>query len=119
MARKITGGRVIPSRKKKLTEIPRTPRRTRIGKNKPKELRVYGGANKRVLLAAGEALVMDPKTRKSKKAKIKSVVRSPANRYFKELMVKGTIIETELGTAKITNRPGQEGTVSAILIDKE
>ena len=31
-------------------------------------------------------------------------------------MTKGTIIETEKGKAKITSRPGQEGSINAVLV---
>ena len=31
-------------------------------------------------------------------------------------MTKGTIVQTEAGSARITSRPGQDGVVNAILI---
>jgi len=31
-------------------------------------------------------------------------------------MTKGTIIKTDKGAARITNRPGQEGCINAVLI---
>lgn len=118
MVRKITGGRYIPLRKKKLTEATGNPRLTNLGKTKQKLLKTRGGGTKKVLLTAESVLVLDPKTKKSKKVGIKAVVRSPANRYFKTKMVKGTIIDTELGKARITNRPGQEGSISAIIVEE-
>jgi len=118
MARKISGGRYKSLRKKKLIETPGKPRHTKLGKDKTKIMKGRGGILKRVSLASENALVLDPKTKKSKKVKIKGVVKSLANRYFKSIMVKGTIIDTELGKARITNRPGQEGTISAILIEE-
>jgi small subunit ribosomal protein S8e len=33
-------------------------------------------------------------------------------------MNKGAIIETKLGKAKITSRPGQTGTINAVLVSK-
>ena len=117
MARRITGARVVPLRKKKLSERSGKPRLTIVGKVKRKVMKGHGGNSKIVLLSTDVALVIDPKTKKSKKSKIKNVLKSPANRYFKTQMVKGTIIETELGKAKITNRPGQEGAVAAILVE--
>ena len=53
-----------------------------------------------------------------KKAKIKTILESKDNRNFARLkiMTKGAIIETELGKAVITNRPGREGSINAKLI---
>lgn len=53
-----------------------------------------------------------------KKAKITGVVESPDNRNFARLgiITKGTIVNTELGKAKVTNRPGQDGAINAQLI---
>ncbi|MFC1686173.1 30S ribosomal protein S8e [Nanoarchaeota archaeon] len=118
MARKITGGRYIPLRKKKLTEVPGKPRLTTLAKDKHKLLKTRGGKSKMVLLTSESVIVMDPKTKKMKKAKITEIVRSPANRYFKTQMVKGTIIKTDLGKARITSRPGQEGSISAVLVEE-
>ena len=118
MVRKISGGKYVPLRKKKLSEIPGRPRLTSLGKEKKKGIRIRGGDAKIVLLTSDNVLVTDPKNNTTKKVKIKSVVRSPANRYFKNIMVKGTIIETEAGKARITNRPGQEGAIAAVLISE-
>jgi small subunit ribosomal protein S8e len=56
---------------------------------------------------------------KSKKVSIKNVLETPANTFLarQNILIKGAIIETELGKAKITNRPSQEGNVQAILIN--
>ena len=35
----------------------------------------------------------------------------------RNILTKGAIIETDAGKAKITNRPGQEGTVNAVLVE--
>ena len=116
MARKISGGKYKKFRKKKLHEIPGIPRLVRFGEEKKKKIRTRGGHEKVVLLAANKANVLDPKTKQKKVAKIKAVLEIPANRYLKNILLKGCIIDTELGKAKITNRPGQEGSVEAILI---
>jgi small subunit ribosomal protein S8e len=52
------------------------------------------------------------------KAKIINVVETPQNRFLsrQNRLMKGAVIETSLGKAKITNRPTQEGQVNAILI---
>ncbi len=57
---------------------------------------------------------------KAKKVKITNVVETPSNKHYarENVIVKGAIIETELGKAKVTNRVGQDGVVNAVLIAK-
>jgi len=64
---------------------------------------------------------MDPKTKKAKNVKIANVLETPANRFLarQNILVKSAIIETELGKARITNRPSQEGMVQAVLTDEK
>ena len=116
MARKISGGKYRDYRKKKLHEVPGIPRLVKLGEEKKKTIRARGGEERKVLLATNKANILDPKTKKKKVAKIKAVLEIPSNRYLKNILFKGTVIDTELGKAKITNRPGQEGSVEAVLI---
>ncbi len=75
-----------------------------------------GGSAKNRLRYASNANVLTKQG--YKKAKIKSIVESPDNRNFARLNIitKGTIIDTELGKAVVTNRPGREGSINAKLI---
>jgi small subunit ribosomal protein S8e len=52
-----------------------------------------------------------------KKAKIKSILESKDNRNFARLSIitKGSVIDTELGKAVVTNRPGKDGCINARL----
>ncbi len=75
--------------------------------------RARGGNIKLSLKKTSYASVLDPSTKKVKKVKILKVVKNPANRDYER---RGAIIETELGTAKVRSRPGQDGVVNAILI---
>ena len=54
------------------------------------------------------------------KVKILRILDTPANREFakRDIIVKGSIIETEKGRAIVTSRPGQDGIVNAILLEK-
>jgi len=121
MARKPSGGKYKKARKKKLSELPGQPRLVRLGQEKKKLLRTRGGRLRHVLLATNKANVLDPETKKSKVVQIKAVKETPANPVLarENIMVKGALIETELGIAKITNRPGQEGCIQAVLLKKE
>jgi len=115
MTRRISGGQLKKSRKKKKFELPGKIAYTILGKEKRKQLKTMGGNFKTVLLAADKANVAD-KSGKIKTVKIKSVVQVPANRYLKGILFKGSIIETEAGRARITSRPAQDGVINAVLI---
>ena len=67
------------------------------------------------------ANVLDKKSGKIKQAKIKNVIETPSNRFLarQNVLVKGAIIDTELGKARVTNRPSQEGSVNAILLENQ
>ena len=80
--------------------------------------RVRGNATKPRLLQATVANIYDPKSKKFAVAKIKTVSNNPANRYFTRanIITMGAILDTELGKAKVTNRPGQDGVINAVLI---
>lgn len=116
--RKITGGKYHASRKKKKYELPGIPRIVKLREKKMKVLRTRGGNSKPVLLSIDVANVMDKKG-KTKKAKITNVVETKANRFLarQNILIKGAVIDTDLGKAKITNRPSQEGLVNAMLIE--
>ena len=117
--RKATGGRYVTLRKKRKSDSGSIPTYTKVGKIKKRADRVLGGNVKTRLLDTDIANVMNPKTKKSFKTKIKSVIENPANRHYvrRNIITKGTIIDTEKGKAKVTSRPGQEATVNAILIE--
>ena len=116
--RKITGGKYHMLRKKKLHELDRQTRKVKLGKEKRKILKKMGGSKKSVLLFSNIANVLDKKTGKTKKVKIKNVLETPSNKFLarQNIMTKGSIIETDLGKARISNRPSQEGSINAILI---
>ncbi len=73
------------------------------------------------LLRASYANVSNLSTGKTIKTEILRVIRNPANVDYNRrgVITKGTIIETPLGTARITSRPGQDGLVNAVLLQKE
>jgi len=116
--RKISGGKYKKARKKKLYEMPGQSRVVKLGPEKRKQIRTMGGKLKIVLLSSDNANIIG-KDGKCKIAKIKNVLETPANKFLARtnVLMKGAIIETELGKARITNRPSQEGQVNAILIE--
>jgi len=121
MARKASGGKYKKLRKKKLFERFGQSRIVKLGNPKKKKIRCMGGKIKTVLLTTNFANLLDLKTRKCKKASIKNVIETPANKFLarQNILIKGAIIETEFGNAKITNRPSQEACVNAVLIEEK
>ena len=118
MKQKVTGGRYKAARGKRKFETGSNPVLTKIGEEKIKRTKTKGGDTKAKVLVAKVANVLDPKTKKYSKAAIKSVAESEANRHFtrRNIIVKGTVIDTEAGKARVTSRPGQDGTVNAVLL---
>ena len=116
--RKTTGGRYVAYRKKRVFELRREPTLTKLGEKKTKTFRGRGASLKEVLMQVNNANVYNPKTKKFSQAKIKTIVENKANRHFviRNILTKGTVIDTDLGKARVTSRPGQEGTVNAVLL---
>jgi len=118
LGRKITGGKYKKFNKKKKHSLTGVDTKVKLGEIKQKKLKKRGGNKKTILLKADYVNIINPETKKSKKSKIKNVLETPSNRFLarQNILVKSAIIETELGKARITNRPSQEGSVQAVLI---
>jgi small subunit ribosomal protein S8e len=118
--RKLSGSRYKDYRKKKLYEIGSNPSFTKVAPKQIDRKRVVGGHIKFAALGMNTANLYDPKTKKYSKAKIKNTIESPANRNFvrRNIITKGSVIETDAGKAKVTSRPGQHGVVNAVLISE-
>ncbi len=116
--RKISGGKYIKNRKKKLYENAGQKRIVKLGEEKRKSTRIRGG-NKKTFLLKSDIINVLGKDKKIKKTKIKNVIETPSNRFLarQNILTKGAIVETELGKVKITNRPTQEGVINGILTE--
>ena len=116
--RKPTGGRYKSYRKLKQYELGSLPTHSKLGTVRKKTVRVTGGNVKYRILSTDIANLFDPKTKSYSQAKIRTISGNPANRHFirRNIMTKGSIIETEQGKARVTSRPGQDGIVNAVLI---
>lgn len=117
---KFTGGKYHKARKKRLYESGRQARIVKLDEKLRKmKIKTMGGHTKTALISTNIANVLDKKANKIQKTKIKNVLETPSNTFLarQNILVKGAIIETELGKARITNRPSQEGSVNAILIE--
>jgi len=116
--RKPSGGRYKACHPKRLAQKGSMPTHTKVGEQVAKTSKTKGGGLKTKLLFADKVNLFDPATRKYSIETIKTVTENSANRHFvrRNIMTKGSVIETSKGKARVTNRPGQEGMVTAILI---
>jgi small subunit ribosomal protein S8e len=89
-----------------------------LGEQRKKNIRTRGGNRKIRLLAQKYANLTVTGKKKSEKVEIIDVEENSANRDFarRKIITKGAVIETAKGKARVTSRPGQSGTVDAILI---
>ena len=116
--RKPTGGVRTFYRKRKKADDGRESFKPTIGKTNIKKVRIMSGDFKLKALSFETANIFIPKDKKHKIVKIKNVVENVANINFvrRNILTKGTIIDTDIGKAKVTSRPGQEGVVNAVLL---
>lgn len=118
--KKISGGRKRPHRGNRKYEIGGYPTHTTLSSEEHSIIceRVRGGNIKLRVKRCLYVNVTDPKTGKSKKCRVLKILETPANREYSQrgIITKGSIVETELGKARITSRPGQEGAINAILL---
>jgi len=112
--RKKSGGRYRPSHKKKKRNLAGDFAATTIGETKVKNKDSRGATEKQsmrrtdtVNVATTDGEVVE--------AEIEAVLENPANPDFvrRNVITKGTILETAEGKARVTSRPGQDGTLNA------
>ncbi len=117
--KKVSGGKYVKNRKKKSYEIQGQKRIVKLGDEKRKKKRVRRG-KKKIFLLGAKFVNLSQKSGKNKKIEIKNVLETPSNRFLarQNILTKGTILETELGKVRVTNRPSQEGVVNGILIQE-
>jgi small subunit ribosomal protein S8e len=115
--RKISGGRYIKNRKKKLYELPGQKRVVKLGETKIRTKRIRGGNIKTFMLKSKTINVITKN--KTQKTEIKNVLETPSNRFLarQNVLTKGAIVQTDLGKVRITNRPSQEGVVNGVLVE--
>ncbi len=116
--RKPSGGLFHSWRKKRKFEMGRNAALTKIGSVKRKKIRTMGGNEKLRAISLTEVNYYDSKKKKADKAKMISVEENTANRHYKRanIITKGTLVKTDKGFIKVTNRPGQDGLVQGILL---
>lgn len=116
--RRSSGGRIVRARGKRRFEMGREPADTHLAPVRSKKIRTFGGNKKIRLFRCDIANVTNLKDGTTQICAIETVEGNPANQYYtrRNIITKGAVIKTSLGSARVTNRPGQEGIVNAVLI---
>jgi small subunit ribosomal protein S8e len=119
--KKPSGGRKRAYRRKRKFEEGRFPAETILGEPKKKIIKGRGNTSKIKILSDKYASVTDSKSGKTEKVEITRVVRNPANVDYNRrgVITRGAVIETSLGLARVTSRPGQDEVINAVLISEE
>jgi len=113
---KITGGRRHPLRSRRKYEIDRFPNEAIIGEQITITRKVRGKNVKTAIKTIDSVnLAIDSKI---KRVKIIKVLENATNNDYQRrgIISKGAILETEEGKCRVVSRPGQHGTVNAILV---
>lgn len=112
-----TGGRRRKFRDKKLSHSGGVFAATKVSEKDLKvPVRGRGGSSRVRLKRAAMVNVM-LKDGKMKRVAIKRVVESRNTEYIRmNIIVKGAVVETEVGKVKVTNRVGQDGVVNGVLV---
>ena len=116
--RKFTGKKYKHFKKKRKRELERPTIDTTIDDEKKKKQRVMGGNTKLKLFSSQYINVTDPNTNKTSKVRILGFESNDASKDLtrRHILTKGAVVETELGNAKISSRPGQHGTLNGVLL---
>lgn len=115
--RSYTGAKIKAYRSKRIHEQGRESADTRIAAAKRKNVATAGGNRKVRLLQCDVVNVTDAQG-KTRKASILTVTGNAANEHYvwRKILTKGAVIKTDLGDAKVTSRPGQDGVINAVLV---
>jgi small subunit ribosomal protein S8e len=118
--RKYTGGRKVAVRSRRKFELDRYPNEAVIGDNLEMTRRVRGNNRKMALKTVEFANVSNFEDKKTTRSRILRVIKNTANKDYERrgVITKGTVIETELGLARVVSRPGQVGLINAIQLKK-
>jgi small subunit ribosomal protein S8e len=116
--RKKSGGKKGVHRKKRRYERGRDMIFCTVGEPERISIRTRGGGTKQILKSDRFANVYDPTSGKTIRTEILGVKSNPANSDFERrgVITKGAIIETKLGDARVTSKPGTDGVINAVLI---
>ena len=113
-----SGARRVANRGKRKSELGRESAETRLSERNLRKIRTRGGNEKLRLAADNKINVVDTKG-KAHTVEILNVIENSANPNYvrRNIITKGAIVETELGNAKVTSRPGQDGVINGVILE--
>jgi small subunit ribosomal protein S8e len=114
---KITGGRRHPLRIRRKYETDRFPNEP-INGAQITVTRNVRGKNTKTALKSVDFVNLSTGESKVKKTKILKVLENATNNDYQRrgIITKGAILETQEGKCRVVSRPGQSGTVNAVLL---
>jgi small subunit ribosomal protein S8e len=115
--RKRTGGRRRPYSDKKKHQLGSEPTETQVGDRTFKTVATRGGTSKVRAIATDTANVATGDEVVA--TDIENVAENPSNPNYarRNIITKGALVETGVGLARVTSRPGQDGQVNAVLVE--
>jgi small subunit ribosomal protein S8e len=118
--RRISGGKVKSKRKKRKDELGRESLPCKVmDEDHRKIIDVRGDKKeKQRMQTASSVNLTDPETGETSKEEVEDVLENPANPHFvrRNIITKGSIIQTSDGKARVTSRPGQNGQINAVKV---
>ncbi|AMK15595.1 30S ribosomal protein S8e [Methanobrevibacter olleyae] len=113
-----SGARRVANRGKRKSELGRESAETRLGEKTLRKIRTRGGNEKHRLAGDRKINVIDTEG-KAHTVEIYNVIENRANPNYvrRNIITKGAIVETEIGNAKVTSRPGQDGVINGVIVD--
>ena len=108
----------MPSSDKQANQRGREPAETTVDEERIQTVDTRGNGQKVRALSTDTAQVaVDGDT---ETAEIEDVVENPANVNYvrRNIVTKGAVIDTSVGRARVTSRPGQSGQVNAVLTEE-
>lgn len=115
--RRGTGGSRGKYSDKRLAQIGGVFTATRVAKEDQREKQRVRGGTSRIRLKRAAFASVRTKEGKMVKTRILGVVGGPNPEYVRgNIIVKGTLLNTEAGKVKVTNRVGQDGVVNAVAV---
>lgn len=118
--KKPSGGLKGRHRKKRKYELGSPPTKTTLSSGEERKVERAMGGNYKVRLKATTYVNVSLPDGTTRKVKILDVVETPENPQYAKFKIisKGSIVKTELGLVKITSRPGQDGVLNGVIIQR-
>ncbi|WP_297980178.1 30S ribosomal protein S8e [uncultured Methanobrevibacter sp.] len=114
-----SGARRVANRGKRKSELGRESAETRLTEEKTlRKIRTRGG-NEKLRLAGDNKINVIDADGKAQTVEIYGVIENAANPNYvrRNIITKGAIVETEIGNAKVTSRPGQDGVINGVIVE--